>query len=702
MASRRALPRRLVRLASPVILLLLVSCGRRAYPTAPTLPTVAPTASATAAMRLTPSPTLTPHEPPAGDPAVLEATARAWMATPEYALAIPLWDEILRLRPDYGEGYFQRGRAYLGLTDGERFLDAYMENTLNSLADLDLSITLGPVVDGRNFYRRYEALMSLFGVEPYRADRDVLEQVALENLRVSNAIGPWSDLSQSQEGILLSSLGRCTEAQEVGERMLRLYTQYAGDYSWQDTSLARAWRVIGAAATCSGRYADAVEAYAMALSLDPETEHWIWVYERALNLYYLGRLQEARESLSENIDAYPAYAGQRYFLRSLIACELGDWEAALDDLEFGSTQTWMQIGLYPYLVGRMALDEGRVEQAVESLQFAEATFDREYGPLIDWVRGKLAELGAQPLDVVPLSWYETTPIPTLTPSPTPRIPILPGTPAYYDAHVVDMSVGTGPLMIRPHQDFVYCFRIQAQVPVDPTSVVDLTYRLIPFDGVGGDPSGLDVQILTSDWGIVPASSRWGDNRIYDPDRHLRDNGEVMMILDNPGELPVYLRDVGMRLVARRSDGYLVVGPGSAPHLELLPWEGVDLTMVMPGGTGPLSIAPGESSIIHFEPPEPIDYAEVEYIRFLVINADPSGPPPEVTPWGPWSGGWGSTSRVEPDLYDALVPAATVDADGDIVVSIRNITGMPLDLLDVSVEAAFRMADGKTLTLGGAE
>ncbi len=702
MAAKQTSRRHLSCLAFPVLLLVLAACGRRVYPTAPTLPTVAATASATPSGLGTPTATLTPTPPSTDEVLALESTARAWMATPEYARAIPIWDEILAARPDYGEGYFQRGRAYLGIEDSVGLVEDYVANALRSLADLDRSIVLGPAVDGRNYYRRFQAFENLAGIEPLRAGRDVLEQIALENLRVSNSIGPWDDISQTQEGLLLSTLGQCSEALEVGERLLRYYTQYFGDDPSWDPGLARAWSVIGSAATCDGRSVDAVEAYSRALSLDPEGEHWFWSFIRALNLYYMGHLEEALVSLTQDIDAHPYYSGERYFLRALILYDLGDRDAAMDDLEYGAFQTWMQIGLYPYVVGRVALDEGRVSEAVEALQSAEATFTREYAPLIEWTRRKLAELGAQPLELTPSPWYETTPIPTLTPSPTPRIPILHGTPAYHDAHVVDMSVGTGPLMIRPHQDFVYAFRFQAQVPIDPTSVVDLTYRLIPFEGTPGEWTGLEVRILTAEWGMQTASSRWGDNRVYDPESHFRDNGEVMMILDNPGDLPVYLQDVGMRLVASRADGFLVLGPGSAPHLEVLPLEGVDMEIDLPGRTGPLSLAPGESHIIHFAPSEPIDYALVEYLRYRVVNADPAGPPPDVIPWGPWSGGWGSTTRVQPDLFDVLGPAAAVDADGDVVVSIENRTGMPLQILDASVEVSYLMPDGKVLRLGAVQ
>ncbi len=686
------------------MLMSLAACGHRVYPTAPALATLDPTVSASATMQRTPTATLTPYAPSTAELADLEATARALMAAPEYALAIPLWDEILRLRPDYGEGYFQRGRAYLGLTDGERLYENYVADTYSSLADLDRSIVFGPVIDGRNYYRRYQALENLAGVEPFRAGRDVLEQVALENLRVSNAIGPWNDVSQSQEGLLLSSLGRCSEAREVGERMLRAYTEYFGGEPGWDVGRARAWSVIASAASCEGRPADAVEAYTRALSLYPETGHWSWLFQSALNLYYLERLQEARASLSQDIDAHPYYSGERYFLRALILYDLGERDAAREDLAIGETQTWMRIGLYPYLVGRLALDGGRTEEAIEALQSAEATFSREYGPLIEWVRGRLADLGAQPLEVLPLSWYETTPIPTLTPSPTPRIPILPGTPAYFDAHVVDMSLGTGPLMIRAQQEFVYCFRFQAEAPIDPASVVSLTLRLIPYGPLPDGRPDLSVSFVTPEMGYVGAPSQWGDNLLLlDPGRYLRDDGEVMMVLQNDGELPLYFQDVGMRLLSRREDGsYLVFGPGAAPHLERLPEEGVDQTVEMPGGSGPLSLGPTESRIIHFTPPGPINYAIVESIHIRVAGRNPGGPQVYVMTWGPWSGGWGGSDPIEPGLLEVQAPTTTVDADGDLVVRVHNLGEVPIHLTDVSVEIVFRMLDGKTLTVGGVE
>jgi len=704
MSTRSVLRQGFSALAIPVMLVVAVGCGRRVYPTAPTLATVAPTASATATAPATPTATLTPYVSPTSDPALLESTARALMATPEFARAIPLWDEILQLQPTYGEGYFQRGRAYLGLLDGETFLDAYVEYGLSSLADLDRSIALGPVVDGRNFYRRFQALMSLAGVEPYRVNRERLYRAALENLRVSNSIGPWNTSSESEEGLVLVQLGECAEAQALGERLLREYTDYFRDDPDQGAVLALVWRVLAGAATCSGRPEDAVDFVARALEMDPPaSDHWTWILERALNLYYLGRSEEALSVISEDIQAFPYYSAERYFLRALILLDLGREEEARGDLDFGATQTWFPVGQYYYALGRIALREGDIDEGIQALQMAEATLGREYGPLLERARQYLADMGAEPLGGLDSAEFAATAIPTLTPSPTPRIPILPGTPAYYDAHVVDMSVGTGPLMIRPHQDFVYCFRFQAEVPVDPDSVVDLTFRLIPYLTVVGGPSGLEVQFLTSERGILSVSNRWGDNRVYEPSRHLRDDGEVMLILDNPGELPIYLQDVGMRLVSRRPDGsYLILGPGSAPHLESLPEGGVNRTVVMPGSTGPMSLGPNGSQIIHFTPPEPIDYAGVESVRFRVVSADSGEPSLLLMIWSPWSGGWGGTEEVDSGLFEASTPAMAVDADGDIVVEVHNLTNSSVDLADVSVEAVLQTPDGNGLTLGGLE
>jgi hypothetical protein len=101
-----------------------------------------------------------------------------------------MWDDVLAQVPEYGDGYYWRALGRSLAANGVGYLDRYIQDNLDALADLDTALELVPAADGRNYRRRHVILTDLMGVTPYRVNEDSLLELALENLQTALAIGP--------------------------------------------------------------------------------------------------------------------------------------------------------------------------------------------------------------------------------------------------------------------------------------------------------------------------------------------------------------------------------------------------------------------------------------------------------------------------------------------------------------------------------
>ena len=117
--------------------------------------------------------------------------------------------------------------------------------------------------------------------------------------------------------------------------------------------------------------------------------------------------------LNELLDQNPYYYGYRYYQRALVEYELGLKEQALSDIEIGSRYTWERYQERSYVLGRIALDEGRMDEAIKHLQDAWSTLYILYNnhSLIPRIEQELAELGSGP----PVITLDTT----ISPTPMP-------------------------------------------------------------------------------------------------------------------------------------------------------------------------------------------------------------------------------------------------------------------------------------------
>ncbi len=675
--------------------------------TAAIVPTEIPTSTATPTVfhTSTPRPTATPT--PTLDTVIVAQTALALRAAGDYGREEALWDRYLAQDPGYVDGYYQRATALNWGVPGRGSLDLFITGNLAALADLNHAIETGPAVDGRYFWRRYQVLLDFVSVEPSRDNRDALMQLALQNLRAANTIGPWSNVSREVEVSALADLGQCQEAIATGltrvEEMERLYPLRPSAPAAAHSHLANAYR-------CAGRWTEAISHYEQALALDPGVDHWSWEYWRSVDLYFLGRLDEAREFLDRDIKARPYYAGERYLLRALINYDQGRPEEATIDLQMGGLQSWGWNGVDLYVSGRVLIDNGEVEAGLALLRQAEVTLYIDYDPLLERVRREIREaeggsaqgtddLGPPGLSEPRIAWVASgTPMPALSATPTPRYPFEIAGFCGCDWRMFDLSQATGPLLIRSELEldgtFTYIYRFQPRTPIRDGSAVDLTYRIVPFGEMPQPDPPLRIEFYSQDSRVIYGTASWGDNRIQDLAAVGR-GGEVTMVIRNLGVLPVYIQNLGLRLVSRNPNGsYLIQEAAGLPYIQEDPEPPPSLALGLGESTGPVTLPPGSGPTIRFSPAEPLDYALVTEVMVLVETASPGERVPVfVTVWSGWGGGWQFPEQVSPGVFPVKWPSLAVDSRGDVVVGFVNQGVGAVELADVSLRVVFADRSG---------
>jgi tetratricopeptide (TPR) repeat protein len=455
--------------------------------------------------------------------------------------AVAVWDQVLEQVPEYGEGYLHRAVSLLG--SGETFiLEELLDRLERALSDLDLSISLSPHPSGDNYYYRARVFEMMGFEQLYRVDQDFLLELALENLRTANVLGPRTAFSLRKEAFLLIALGRCDEGLERARELLS--TANPSDVP----TVAGLHSALASGYLCKGEAQTALHEMDWTLAREWSVERR---WRRSIILFNLGRLDDALEELNWVLHQEPTSYGYRYHLRALIEFDLGNPEQAAQDLETGARYTWGRSGLYAYVSGLLALDQANTQVGVEALRLAEASLVRENGPILDRIRGDLQDLGVEALVLAPSVPISSTPIPTFLPTTTPRP--LQGVAATPDGTITYRAeYGTGALLLAPGEYPAYRFE-----PV--VSVQGIVQRLIIFvlpPSLYPEPNlTIQVSLWTAEgtWGMID-QVRWGENEAESPARYVLPAGDVLIAIRNWGDEMVSIGNIAVRIETLMPDG----------------------------------------------------------------------------------------------------------------------------------------------------
>jgi tetratricopeptide (TPR) repeat protein len=313
---------------------------------------------------------------------------------------IQAYDRLLEQMPEWEIGYYNRGVCKYQAAMASHDLGVFSDYLYADIADQNQVIALNP-----SFSEAYVELSFAYAnlqesVNDNSADRKALMNISLENLRAGLALGSPNNDARMHVPLLLIDLDRCREAMSEANR------QFAALKPGQAGALI--YQVMARAHICLGEYASALPLLEKARAMQPTCS----IFElQTTVLMGLGKTDEAFKVINSCIKRSPGFSGYRYYQRALIEYDRGQIDLARQDVDTGAGNTWYHGGLYAYLMGRLALDEGSRDEAVEWMQTAATTIQNFEGPwLMQRIRKDLAGLHASYTAPTASIDWEVTPI----------------------------------------------------------------------------------------------------------------------------------------------------------------------------------------------------------------------------------------------------------------------------------------------------
>lgn len=477
----------------------------------------------------------------------------------KHAEAIILLDQVITSAPELDEPYFLRALSYHTLMSQQRSQSEFEDYLNRAMADIDKAIAIRP--DNGNYYMlRQYILVDMAGFQNYQVDAQHISEYALENASAALNLGVTHEYPDRIYVTDLIFTNQCEEAVEQLQKMI-------DETDLTDASIGGLYHIQSQAYICLGEVNKALEMVDKSMFNNTNMQ---WKRElKARYLYQAGRKAEALQLLNKLIEEKPNYNGWRYYLRALIYQEMGKREEAEEELMIGSGNTWSHVGLFSYVQGKMALEDGDREGCITLLQEAEATLDYLFVPLQKRIRAELEELGDQPLEIKPSVMLDATFIPTIPARPTARplqTPVILGTPVVTvtptpeislpfnvaDSQIVDLGTGTGKLTLLPNDYPLLRFQPAESIPVK--QVKSLVVHLIPASNEMRNP---DIQIYFwvprgGGWRYIAPT--WGDNPINQAPDYILPEGDIFLAIRNWGKETVVFENVTVTLVIETQDG----------------------------------------------------------------------------------------------------------------------------------------------------
>lgn len=499
---------------------------------------------------------VTPNPPIAVDNTIRQS--RDLISQGKYADAILLLDQVIQAAPELDEPYFLRAESYDSLMKQQRSQYEYQDYLDRALADIDKAIAIRPD-HGKYYMLRQYLLVDLAGLQNYQVDAAHISEYALENAVAALNLGATLDEYPDRVYVIdLIFTRRCEEAVQQLQEMI-------DQTDPNEPSIGGLYHIQSMAYVCTGKVDKALKMVDKSMFNNVNME---WKYElKARYLYQAGRSNEALQLLNKLLGEKPSYDGWRYFLRALIYEEMGEREKAEEDLMIGAGNTWEHAGLYAYVQGKIALEDGNAEEGIAMLQEAEATLDYLFIPLQKRIQTELEQLGAKPLKLTPSVMLSATSLPTiqarLTARPlqtptildTPKVTITPtraiSLPSE-EALIADLATGTGKLTLLPN-DYPL-IRFQPTEPIPVKKVKSLVLHLISASNKAANP---DIQISIwvprgGGWRFIAPT--WGDNPIDQSQDYVLPEGDVFLAINNWGSETVVLDNVTLTLIVETQDG----------------------------------------------------------------------------------------------------------------------------------------------------
>ncbi len=299
----------------------------------------------------------------------------------------------MKIEPNNPVTYYTLAVTFLGESDNEPDFSNRMNLITHALRQIDGSIALDPNY-GNSYLIRAVCIAQLADAYPYRADRELLYSMALEDLDKAIELGTTTGFQPARLKVkYLTSLHQCDEAIKMIPALPRIPGGSKSENSNQTNE-----ELATQAYTCLGQHQQAIEAAIKGLQLN-NNQSKDDNLALAISLYQTGKSSEAMEILQKALSEKPI--GTHFFLKAAIEYDQQDFITALTDGE-KADQYSLGAGVYSnYFEGLEAARLGNIEEAIAKLQFAEAALEPQFDFAIKRARAELAALGAKPIEVTP-------------------------------------------------------------------------------------------------------------------------------------------------------------------------------------------------------------------------------------------------------------------------------------------------------------
>jgi tetratricopeptide (TPR) repeat protein len=393
--ANRRLPA--ARLGSTALILLFILCVTlacnisRPQPSATAYATLTPTPTPTPAMGKswaappTPLPTVT-FPPPVEDQAILDQAEQSFQQGHEaynsgyLQQAMDAFNAALEKNPRYALAYQYRGWTYLK-QNTSNYLGTYLETNDKAILDLTRSIALDPV-QWLPYYGRGIAFHNRAQVEPLRDNRKQWQALALADLERALELDQEQGRVRGERVEIYLEQGQCDKALDD------LMSPYLSNITQSDEILYYIRTYL-----CQKNYSEADRLVNEELA-NGATANLYW--ERAM--VYVGQkdYEKALQDMDSatQIQAGSFAPGTMLYTRAAIEYFLGEDDLALQDIQQGQNQTWIDWGTPYYFLGKIYLKRGDTLQAMSAFLWAEQTL--EEGSLLNATRDELRQLGVYP------------------------------------------------------------------------------------------------------------------------------------------------------------------------------------------------------------------------------------------------------------------------------------------------------------------
>lgn len=477
--------------------------------------------------------------------------AKALMEKERYAEAVLVWDQVIEIVPEYAAAYYERGVCYLELTENQRFHEEFINYVQNAYDNFTAAIEKG-LPDGEYYSKRVYAAGKLAGDMEIYTQQIPLRNIILEDILQAYELGNDYAWGTRSVGISMLNAGHCEEALDYFFRLQKERGEDAMPSATITGSIASCY-------ICLEDYETALDYIntAITIRISREAPYKAERIEKTRILIALDRYDEALEVINELIEESPSYAGYRYYLRAYIYYKLGEPALAFEDVVYGSTQTWGQYSYRAYVLGRLALDDGDLENALYWLQLAEASFYPDLEPYIHTLAlNDILNIGGDLLYPTP------TPSPTLEVSSTP-IPVIadhvyftPTPPSPISNPTLTNYTGTGVFYLNPLEERTILFRPRGYHLFESTT--SITFELYIEDQDFDPPLEISLLRMNGSGFGNPIVLNPGKTKLEDIDGFLSPAGYFYVSIQNGASKPIVIKNLSVMVETINEDGEVII------------------------------------------------------------------------------------------------------------------------------------------------